>query len=277
MAEPARKLPTPTRQPNSVPTVRQLGNMPRQSGDTERALSYLRDRQRPANQNSGQTVLPTLSNPALQPQEEENDEDIYGAEQKASDSRMQAIHSSGANEEYSDEEEVYPEEPQQNEYADEYAYEQEYDDRQTYDAPQSIEERDQQNAIAFARSQANFIKRFLQEKALQDADTDDETEKNRKAMARKAGKKWLKATMAGTGIGLLAVFAIWNYEVFIEGKQPAWKILLTILVDIVSILSMIWVIIQPIVFFLAVFAAARAILPEPIRAVFDNALSSVLQ
>ncbi|USN52978.1 MAG: hypothetical protein H6759_02900 [Candidatus Nomurabacteria bacterium] len=83
--------------------------------------------------------------------------------------------------------------------------------------------------------------------------------------------------MAGTGIGLLAVFAIWNYEVFIEGKQPAWKILLTILVDIVSILSMIWVIIQPIVFFLAVFAAARAILPEPIRAVFDNALSSVLQ
>ncbi|HPF95745.1 MAG: YrdB family protein [Candidatus Magasanikbacteria bacterium] len=271
MAEPARKLPTPTRQPNSVPTVRQLGNMPRQSGDTERALSYLRDRQRPANQNSGQTVLPTLSNPALQPQEEENEEDIYGAEQKASDSRMQAINSSG----YNDEE--YASISDQQEDETEYPYDQGFNDRQIPYAPQSIEDRDQQNAIAFSRSRANFLKRFLQEKALQDADTDDESERNRKALARKAGKKWLKATLAGTGIGLLAVFAIWNYEVFIEGKQPAWKMVLTIIVDIVSVLSMIWVIIQPFIFFLAIFAAGRAALPEPIRALFDNALSSVIQ
>ena len=95
-------------------------------------------------------------------------------------------------------------------------------------------------------------------------------------MAKQKVKSSLKMRIGATGAGLVVILLWWNYEVFIEGGQPTWKILLVVMLDILSIASAIIVPLMPIIYFLMVAAAIGAALPAPLRDALGSLITSVL-
>lgn len=263
--------PQPQRTPQSVPTVRPLGNLPdRGNSDTGRALSYLRNRQGAANTNG--RVLPTLQNPALMNAANDNDEeeapDEYGAAQRESEGRMQAINQ-GIGEEDQGGDEGYDD------------YDQGLGDDES-DAAFS----DGQDQDAIERSRANeFARRqamdanIAQRQAAQAAETEGGAADEQQAMAKKMAinklKSMLKLEVGAVSLGLSYII-FWNYEVFIEKGQPTWKILLVVLVDLLSIFSMIVTVLAPLIL-IAIFAIGiGAALPGPLQDLFSSVIGSVL-
>lgn len=264
--------PQPQRTPQSVPSVRPLGNLPdRGNSDTSRALSYLRDRQGAANSNG--RVLPTLQNPALMNAANDNDEeeapDEYGAAQRESEGRMQAINQG-----------IGEEEPVGDEGYDDYDQGLGEDENEAaFSDGQDQAALERERANAFARQQA-IAANMAQRQAAQEAEAEggaaDEQQTLAQKMAKEKAKSMIKTELSATGLGFLFVLIWWNYEVFIEKGQPTWKILLVVLIDLLSIFSMIVTVLAPLIL-IAIFAIGiGAALPGPLQDLFSSVIGSVL-
>lgn len=250
--------------------VRVLGNTPgsQVTSDNDRARAFIRERQG--------RVLPTLNTPFANDNADEDEEgsDEYGAGQKESEARMRSMNR-GADTEDVDEEDVTAlDETDLEEIEDMTEYVQ--DDNE--DEEESAEELDARRAIEFQRQRSQDI--AAQQAAEQEND-EDEAKNNVLAsaaerMAKQKVKSSLKMRIGATGAGLVVILLWWNYEVFIEGGQPTWKILLVVMLDLLSIASAIIVPLMPIIYFLMVAAAIGAALPAPLRDALGSLITSVL-
>lgn len=264
--------PQPQRTPQSVPTVRPLGNLPdRGNADTGRALSYLRNRQGAANTNG--RVLPTLQNPALMSAANDNDEeeapDEYGAAQRESEGRMQAINQ-GIGEEEQGGDEGYDD-------YDQGLGEDENDAAFSDGQDQAAYEQERANAFARQRAiDANNAQRQAAQETEEEGGAADEQQAVAEKLAKEKAKSMIKAEIGSTGFGLLFVLAWWNYEVFIEKGQPTWKILLVVLIDLLSIFSMIISVLWPLILIAMMMLGIGAALPGPLQDLFSSVIGSVL-
>lgn len=262
--------PQPQRAPQSVPTVRPLGNLPdRGNTDTGRALSYLRNRQGAANTNG--RIMPTLENPALMNAANDNDEeapDEYGAGQRESEARMQAINQGVGEEEQSVDEgyDDYDQGLQQDENEEAFSDGQ---DQAAYE---------QERANAFAREQA-MAANIARLRAAQEAEAEGGVADEQQVLAEKLAKEKVKSTikteLSSTGFGFLFVLIWWNYEVFIEKGQPTWKILLVVLLDLLSIFSAIISILWPLILIAMFVIGIGAALPGPLQDAFVSLIGSL--
>lgn len=254
----------PKRGPQSVPTVRPLGNLPDLGNpDTGRALSYLRNRQGAANNNGVGRILPTLQNPALMQAANDNDgeeaPDVYGAAQRESEERMRALNAGYLGEEAGE---------NQGEPYDDGGVGQD-EGGAMFANGQDQAAIEQQRAAELARQQSMAANSARQQSAMQAAEEEgvqaQDAQTAAKRLAEQKAKNWLQAKFAASGFGVLFVLAWWNYEVFIKGGQPTWKILVVVLADMLSIISMIVSVLAPLLPIIMVLLAVGAAVPGPLQ------------
>ena len=259
MAEPAQNLSTSSaaRKLRGASPVRVLGNLPNSqvANDNARAVALVQDRRG--------RVLPTLSQqPANDNAQDGETRDVYGAGQRESQARMREINRGiqTSDDETELQDTGLEEVPDMSEYAQ--------------DEQESEEAADMRRAMEFQRY------RSLSAQAPDEESEEEEIEANKvqeaaKVMAKKQLKKSLQMRIGATGAGLIVLIVWWNYEVFIEGNQPTWKILLVILIDIIGVASAILTPLLPVLFPLMMLAAAGAALPAPVRDALGSFFTSM--
>lgn len=251
--------------------VRVLGSTPgsQVTSDNDRARAFIRERQG--------RILPTLNTPPANDNAIEDDEegsDEYGAGQKESEARMRAMNRGADTAEVDEEGVTALDESDLEEIEDMTEYAQEDNE----DEAESAEELDARRAIEFQRQRAQDA---AAQQAAEQENGEDEAKNAELAsaaekMAKQKVKSSLKMRIGGTGAGLVVILLWWNYEVFFEGGQPTWKILLVVLLDILSVASAIIVPLMPIILFLMIIGAVGSALPAPLRDALGSVITSVL-
>lgn len=244
--------------------VRVVGNLPQaRTADTERARSFMRDRQRP--------VLQTLTNPALQGSAENADEeeqpDEYGASQRESEARMRDINRGDESEEADQDEAGAEQEAGQDEF------------EQAFGDGQGQQGRDQARALALRRqraAQAAYAQQLGQEEDEEEEEQQQQLNAQQLLAKRKSAQTLIKLIEGFSIVGIVLLVIHLNYELLFAKDDPTWKKFATILMDIGLLFAALAPLILFVLIFMGAFAVGREFLPEAVRGLFDSIVSSVL-